>query len=206
GLANWTVYLDQNRNRVQDAGEATTTTDGTGHYTFTGLAAGTYYVNDAQPVAWKPTYPSASGASGALVAGSMVVKGAGIRPISTTGSTKKIVMDSLALPQNIAPGVTPTDVESGGLIHLPQYLNDKRLAWADGSGSSIVIIDTGIDLSNPEFGPDLNNDGIAGRIVYQHDFADNDNNAQDRNGHGTNVASIAAGSTYGMAPGANIIA
>src|SRR5690606_15228652 len=56
--------------------------------------------------------------------------------------------------------------------------------------------------------PDANNDGIADRIVYQYDFANNDNNATDYNGHGSNVSSIVASSdaTYrGMAPGANVI-
>ena len=91
----------------------------------------------------------------------------------------------------------------------------------DGSGSAIVIIDTGIDLDHRFFGPDLNNDQVADRIVYHYDFAstplqdirdptsNDDNNASDRDGHGTHVASIAASSdsTYeGMAPGADIIA
>ena len=91
----------------------------------------------------------------------------------------------------------------------------------DGSGSSIVIIDTGIDLNHPFFGPDLNNDQVADRIVYQYDFAstpllnpldptsNDDADASDPDGHGSHVASIAASSyaTYGgIAPGADIIA
>ena len=39
------------------------------------------------------------------------------------------------------------------------------------------------------------------RIVYHYDFADNDGNASDVNGHGSHVSSIAAG----IASGANII-
>jgi uncharacterized delta-60 repeat protein len=105
--------------------------------------------------------------------------------------------------------VVPSDVESNQLINLNAMRSDPRFAGIDGHGYSVAILDTGIDLNHPFFGPDADNNGVADRIVYQHDFADNDNDASDVNGHGSNVASIAAGqdATYsGMAPGANIIA
>ena len=90
----------------------------------------------------------------------------------------------------------------------------------DGSGQSIVILDTGIDLDHPFFGPDLDGDGVSDRIVYHYDFAatpltnyndptsNDDNDASDSNGHGSHVASIAASSDSnypGIAPGADII-
>ncbi|ACB50750.1 hypothetical protein cce_1400 [Crocosphaera subtropica ATCC 51142] len=96
--------------------------------------------------------------------------------------------------------------------------NGKRI---DGSGYAVVIIDTGIDLNHPFFGPDLDKNNVADRIVYHYDFAstplenfsdptsNDDNNASDPNRHGSHVASIAASSdpTYtGIAPGVNIIA
>ncbi|MDJ0598791.1 MAG: S8 family serine peptidase [Crocosphaera sp.] len=96
--------------------------------------------------------------------------------------------------------------------------NGKRI---DGSGYSVVIIDTGIDLDHPFFGPDRDNNKVADKIVYHYDFAstslenvsdptsNDDNNASDPDKHGSHVASIAVSSdsTYpGIAPGANIIA
>lgn len=50
---------------------------------------------------------------------------------------------------------------------------------------------------------------MADRIVYQYDFADNDTDASDKNGHGSHVASIigSSDSTYGgIAPGSDLIA
>lgn len=59
--------------------------------------------------------------------------------------------------------------------------------WDRATGSSGVIIaiaDTGIDLGHPD---------LAGKIVGGIDAVNNDFTAQDDNGHGTHVASIAAG-------------
>ncbi len=106
-------------------------------------------------------------------------------------------------------GVAPQTDLSGPLVGVDDFRVDARFAGVDGSGYTIAVLDTGIDLDDPFFGPDLNNDGISDRIVYQYDFADGDANASDVDGHGSNVSSIAASSdgTYtGMAPGADIAA
>ncbi|GAB4361081.1 MAG: hypothetical protein Kow00114_15320 [Kiloniellaceae bacterium] len=109
----------------------------------------------------------------------------------------------------LAEGFTPQTAQSGPVIGTDDFRADARFAGIDGSGYAVVIIDGGIDLDDPFFGADANNDGIADRIVYQYDFADNDADASDIDGHGSNVASIAASSDSlhtGMAPGADIIA
>lgn len=54
-LANWQVYLDRNRNGLQDAGEPTTLTDATGAYTFPDLQVGAYSVVEVVPLGWEPT-------------------------------------------------------------------------------------------------------------------------------------------------------
>ncbi len=58
-------------------------------------------------------------------------------------------------------------------------------AWdtQTGSGSIVAaILDTGANVNHREFLPNLNS--------YYHDFADNDSDVSDYNGHGSNVASI----------------
>jgi hypothetical protein len=104
--------------------------------------------------------------------------------------------------------VPALSAQSSSLIRLNSFRADPRFAGIDGRGFSSVIIDSGIDLNHPFFGPDTDGNGIADRIVFQHDFADGDGDASDRDGHGSNVSGIVASASQqfpGMAPGSNII-
>ncbi|MGK7900085.1 MAG: Ig-like domain-containing protein [Hormoscilla sp.] len=139
----------------------------------------------------------------------------GIHIFSADGARTNYNLDLSVMPQldgittggSDVPIQTTTNV-SGPLINIDDFRPDPRFTGVDGSGFAAVILDTGINLDHPFFGPDNNNDGIADRIVYHQDFADDDFNASDRNGHGSNVSSIVASSdsTFtGIAPGADII-
>ncbi|MFE9021515.1 S8 family peptidase [Streptomyces sp. NPDC007808] len=66
-----------------------------------------------------------------------------------------------------------------------------------GSGVTVYVIDTGVRITHSDFG---------GRASYGYDAVDGDTTAQDGNGHGTHVASTVAGSTYGVAKKAKIVA
>ncbi|MGW1202351.1 S8 family peptidase [Streptomyces cyaneofuscatus] len=77
-------------------------------------------------------------------------------------------------------------------------------AWArsyDGTGTKIAVVDTGIDATHPD---------LAGRVVAERNFSGSPD-AKDRVGHGTHVASTAAGTGAkdarfkGVAPGAQLI-
>jgi len=130
--------------------------------------------------------------------------------ITTGGADAPIYTEAEPISLDVAsdPVLSPDTAQSGSLIGMDAFRADPRFAGIDGSGYSIVIIDTGIDLDHPFFGPDNDNDGVADRIVYHFDFAESDADATDVDGHGSNVSSIAAsedGTHTGMAPGADII-
>lgn len=82
----------------------------------------------------------------------------------------------------------------------------------DGSGVDIVFLDSGILKYHPEFA--VNKDGTGGSRVVDIDWATygimsgnpGTSWVGDSDGHGTNVASIAAGVTNGWAKGAKIYA
>ncbi len=70
-----------------------------------------------------------------------------------------------------------------------------------GSGVNVYILDTGIRLTHNDFGGRAQYvpNGLGGNFV-----GDGNANAADCHGHGTHVAGTAAGSSYGVAKGANI--
>jgi hypothetical protein len=91
-----------------------------------------------------------------------------------------------------------TAVTSWGLDRIDQPTLPLDGGFAPrgvGAGAHVYVVDTGVNLAHAEF---------AGRIGAGYDFVDEDAVPDDCNGHGSHVAGIAAGATYGVASGATV--
>ncbi|MFC8068462.1 S8 family peptidase [Streptomyces sp. NPDC057293] len=66
-----------------------------------------------------------------------------------------------------------------------------------GGGVTAYVIDTGVRITHQQ---------LAGRASYGYDAVDGDTTAADGNGHGTHVATTIAGTTYGVAKKAKVVA
>lgn len=74
---------------------------------------------------------------------------------------------------------------------------DGTFNYGTSTGVTVYVVDTGVRITHSDFG---------GRASYGYDAVDGDTIAADGNGHGTFVAGVAAGTKYGVAKNANIVA
>ena len=110
-----------------------------------------------------------------------------------TSSAKPSAPKPPAAPYRPSGAADPYRSRQYGLeeIRLPE-------AWQKSGGQKVVIavVDSGVDLQHPD---------LKGRLVSGHDFVSSGGDAEDKNGHGTHVAGIAAAATdngIGIAGGA----
>ncbi|MGW0700728.1 S8 family peptidase [Streptomyces sp. NPDC002867] len=90
---------------------------------------------------------------------------------------------------------------SWGLDRVDQAdtAGDSKYTYPDtaGEGVTAYVIDTGVRISHKDF---------EGRATHGFDAVDNDDSADDGNGHGTHVAGTIAGAAHGVAKKAKIVA
>ncbi|MBA6438753.1 MULTISPECIES: S8 family peptidase [Streptomyces] len=96
---------------------------------------------------------------------------------------------------------TQENPPSWGLDRIDQEdtQGDKKYAYPDSAGEGVTayVIDTGVRTSHKDF---------EGRATSGFDAVDNDDSADDGNGHGTHVAGTIAGAEHGVAKKAKVVA
>jgi subtilisin family serine protease len=124
--------------------------------------------------------------------------------VRSLGGVTKVWLDGQVRAESVsAPARGETRQQQPIDGNLTQVGADR--AWAaglTGEGTRVAVLDTGIDPTHPD---------LAGQIAAQENFSDGED-AIDRNGHGTHVASLVAGTgaaaggaRSGVAPGADLI-
>jgi subtilisin family serine protease len=95
---------------------------------------------------------------------------------------------------------TESPVPSWGLDRIDQRdlpLDNSYTSANDGAGVTAYIIDTGIRVTNVDFGS---------RASVGYDSVGDAQNGNDCNGHGTHVAGTVGGTTYGVAKAVSLVA
>ncbi|MFE4366763.1 S8 family serine peptidase [Streptomyces sp. NPDC056835] len=129
-----------------------------------------------------------------------------LRPKEAAGAWSSLTSTSAGVSE-LAPGVASIRLDGVATaaldVSVPQIgAPDVWKSGYDGTGVKIAVLDTGIDTDHAD---------VGGKVVAQRNFTA-EADVQDHNGHGTHVASTAAGtgaasggSYRGVAPGADLV-
>ncbi|MFE5805978.1 S8 family serine peptidase [Streptomyces sp. NPDC056491] len=135
--------------------------------------------------------------------------GSGVNGFSASGlsetEAKRLAADpavgKVVQNKKFTINATQPNPPSWGLDRIDQtaQAGDKKYDYPDGGGEGVTayVIDTGVRTTHEDFG---------GRATSGFDAVDNDESADDGNGHGTHVAGTIAGTAHGVAKKAKVVA
>lgn len=129
-------------------------------------------------------------------------------PASEVATLRTLPGVTAVLPDVRAHASTDTSVPLVGAPQVWQQ-HDAQGRPERGTGVTVAIVDTGVDYTHPDLGGGF---GPGHKVVAGYDFANDDADPADDNGHGTHVAGIVAGSAAkpggvtGVAPDATLTA
>ena len=152
GLADWTVFLDLNGDRVPQPGELTTLTDADGHYAFISLPVGDYEVTEVLPSGWNvsPTFDTRQTASVQVGGAPTTVEFANFTVLN--GSISGTVWNDLNRDgtRNVDLSGTFTDP---GLLNWQVFLDLNRNTLADpGEPTTLTDVDGMYAFTNLQVG------------------------------------------------------
>ena len=129
GISGLNVYIDQNGNSIYDVGETQVRTDSNGKYIFEDLTTGVYSIGISNSFGYNYTFPSETVSSAIATRSSGTIDQS---EIPTSGYFQNVTAGSTSLRPNL----------------------DTLYANLDGSGQTVVVIDSGIDTDHSFFGRD----------------------------------------------------
>ena len=190
GLAEWTIYVDENNSGGWDTGEQMAVTDPAGEYVLTGLTTGSHTIAEIPQAGWQQTYPD----SGIPVTERVNVASGGTEADGMTLDASMSADGRFVAFISAATNLVPDD--TNGMTDI--FVRDR---WTE-TTTRVSVASDGTECNYGAFGPDISADGRYVTFVSEAtDLVAGDTNAvadifvHDRHTGATTRVSVAGDGT-----------